>query len=79
MELVDGLADDVRFAFGSVAPTVVRARAVEAAVRGRPLDDHTIRSVRAAVSSDISPIDDLRSTATYRRTVAGNLLEDFLS
>jgi xanthine dehydrogenase iron-sulfur cluster and FAD-binding subunit A len=26
----------------------------------------------------IAPIDDIRSTARYRRTVAGNLLEQFL-
>jgi xanthine dehydrogenase iron-sulfur cluster and FAD-binding subunit A len=33
----------------------------------------------AALSSEITPIDDIRSTALYRRRVAENLLEEFLA
>ena len=39
----------------------------------------TLEAARAALARDISPIDDIRSTAAYRLTVAGNLLEGFLS
>jgi CO/xanthine dehydrogenase FAD-binding subunit len=74
-----GRTIDVRIALGSVAPTVVRARAAEAALRSRDLSAETIRSARAALEHDIAPIDDLRSSAWYRRAVAGNLLEDFLA
>jgi CO/xanthine dehydrogenase FAD-binding subunit len=69
----------IRIAFGSVAPTVVRARAAEAVLRGRTVDPQTIAEARRALVEDIAPIDDLRSTANYRLTVAGNLLEEFLS
>ena len=78
VKIADGVAADVRIAFGSVAPTVVRCSNAEAAVRGRSLDDKTIGDARAALASDISPISDLRSTARYRLTVAQNLLADFL-
>jgi CO/xanthine dehydrogenase FAD-binding subunit len=70
---------EIRIALGSVAPTVVRARTAESVLRGRTIDGESIASARRALSQDISPIDDLRSTATYRLTVAGNLLEEFLS
>lgn len=70
---------DIRIALGSVAPTVVRARAAEAILRGRTPDAQTIAAAREALAKDISPIDDIRSTADYRLKVAGNLLEEFLS
>jgi len=69
---------DIRIAFGSVAPTVVRAAYAEAAVRGRAIHADTIAACCAALARDIAPIDDLRSTAAYRMRVARNLLEQFL-
>ncbi|MGB6198722.1 MAG: xanthine dehydrogenase family protein subunit M [Candidatus Acidiferrales bacterium] len=69
---------DVRIAFGSVAPTVVRATAAEAALRGQRLSPSAIDAARAALKSDIAPIDDIRSTARYRLRVAQNLLAEFL-
>jgi CO/xanthine dehydrogenase FAD-binding subunit len=78
-DVTDGSVRDVRIALGSVAPTVIRATAAEAALRGKPLGPDTIRTARAALARDISPIDDIRSTAAYRHLVAGNLLEGFLS
>ena len=78
-DLDGGVVRDIRIGLGSVAPTVVRARATEAALRGRPLGPDSITAARAALRHDISPIDDIRSTAAYRLRVAGNLLEEFLS
>lgn len=64
-----------RLAIGSVAPTVVRlVRTERALAAGASLED-----ARAELEAEIAPIDDLRSTARYRRRVAGNLLERFLS
>jgi CO/xanthine dehydrogenase FAD-binding subunit len=74
-----GVVRDIRIAFGSVAPTVVRAAHAEAALRGRALTGETIRASCAALSRDISPIDDIRSTAHYRMRVSVNLLEEFLA
>ena len=62
-----------RIALGSVAPTVVRAPRTEAALAsGVP-----IAEARRILEEEIRPIDDLRSTAEYRRRVSGNLLEQF--
>jgi CO/xanthine dehydrogenase FAD-binding subunit len=68
----------VRIAFGSVAPTVVRARAAEDALRGSRPEGAALAAAREALATDIRPIDDIRSTASYRLKVAGNLLEEFL-
>jgi CO/xanthine dehydrogenase FAD-binding subunit len=78
IQIEDGMVGDVRLAFGSVAPTPVRALAAESALRGKPLDEAAASSARAALARDIVPIDDMRSTASYRAAVAGNLLEEFL-
>ena len=64
-----------RIAFGSIAPTVVRARAVEAYLQG---GGHDPEEARRRLAEDITPIDDVRSTADYRRRVAGNLLVEYL-
>ena len=69
---------DVRIALGSVAPIVVRCVQTEDALRGRKADAETIKSACATLSQEISPIDDIRSTAKYRLQVAKNLLTDFL-
>lgn len=69
---------DCRIAFGSVAPIVVRCVQTEAALRGQKPDTGTIKSACATLSQEISPIDDIRSTAGYRLQVARNLLTDFL-
>lgn len=79
VRLRGGTVEDVRLAFGSVAPTIVRARAAEAALQGRLLDSDAMASARAALVREIAPIDDIRSTARYRQLVAGNLLEAFLT
>lgn len=69
---------DARIALGSVAPTVVRARAAEQVLQAGDVSTETIRRARVALENEIAPIDDIRSTADYRRRVAGNLLEEFL-
>jgi CO/xanthine dehydrogenase FAD-binding subunit len=69
----------VLITLGSVAPTPVRAREAEAAIRGRRLDSQTVAAAAQALTRAIAPIDDIRSTARYRQQVARNLLEEFLS
>jgi CO/xanthine dehydrogenase FAD-binding subunit len=70
---------DIRIALGSVAPTAIRARRTEAALRGRPLDAAAIAAAMEELVAEIAPIDDIRSTARYRSRVAANLLQEFLS
>ncbi|MFP4374699.1 MAG: FAD binding domain-containing protein [Spirochaetaceae bacterium] len=74
-----GRIAEFRFAVGAVAPTVVRLAEAERLLSGaRPAEIDTRRALEAAGSS-ITPIDDQRSTAAYRRTVALNALREFLS
>jgi len=75
----DGDIEDVRMAVGSVAPIVVRCVQTEAAIKGQKPDDTTVKSAQASLLREISPIDDIRSTANYRLRVASNLLADFLA
>jgi len=67
-----------RVALGAVAERPIRIAAVEAAVRGLPLGQ-AAEAARAAVRATIRPIDDVRSTADYRREVAENLVARFFS
>jgi CO/xanthine dehydrogenase FAD-binding subunit len=79
IEMSGDVVRDARIAFGSVAPTVVRAAHAESAIRGRALNVETFAACCAALERDIKPIDDVRSTAAYRMRVASNVLRDFLS
>jgi CO/xanthine dehydrogenase FAD-binding subunit len=69
--------DDVRIALGSVAPTVLRASETENFLRGQTVTPALLRAAQEALAREIAPIDDLRSTARYRRRVAQNLLAEF--
>jgi CO/xanthine dehydrogenase FAD-binding subunit len=71
--------EDVRIAFGSVAPIVIRCTKTEDALRGQLLNQTTIGLGRDSLSNEIKPIDDIRSTSSYRLRVALNLLADFLN
>jgi len=70
--------DDLRIVFGSVAPIVIRCTQTEATLRGQPLNESTIQLGRDTLTKEIKPIDDIRSTSSYRLRVALNLLSDFL-
>jgi len=74
-----GVVRDVRLAFGSVAPISMRALRAEDAIRGKRLDSSTVAAAEGALLRDIAPIDDVRSTARYRATVALNLMSRFLT
>ena len=65
---------DVRLALGSVAATTVRAPATEAVLEGTSPSVETAERAREALEAEIRPIDDVRSTADYRRAVAGRVL-----
>lgn len=69
---------DVRVAFGSIAPTVLRATATETLLRGATLSPSLVTAAKETLAREIVPIDDVRSTARYRRIVAQNLLAEFL-
>lgn len=62
-----------RVAVGSVGPTVLRCTRTEAALAGGA----TFEDASRILEDEVQPIDDVRSTATYRRRVCGNLLRRF--
>lgn len=64
----------VRVAAGCVAPVPLRCPKAEAALEGVPLTDEALAAARAALDGEIKPIDDVRSSAEYRRRVSGRLL-----
>jgi len=74
-----GRVRDVRIALGSIAPTVVRCQRTEALLKDRRLDAGLITAAREALTQEIAPIDDMRSTASYRLQVSLNLLEEMLA
>ncbi len=75
----NGQIDDVRLVVGSVAPIVVRCVQTENVLKGQKPEVATIKSAQASLLREISPIDDIRSTANYRLQVASNLLADFVA
>jgi CO/xanthine dehydrogenase FAD-binding subunit len=75
---MDRMVEDIRLVFGSVAPYTLRAFRTEESLRGSTLTREVIEEAVRILQEEISPIDDIRSDATYRRRVTGNLLRDFL-
>jgi xanthine dehydrogenase FAD-binding subunit len=74
-----GLVEDVRLAFGSLAPTVRRLAAAEAFLKGRRLDAAAAGEAARLLDADVSPIDDIRSTRDYRLAASRALLARFLA
>lgn len=72
-----GRIADVRIALGSVAPIVLRAAETETMLRGERLTPAVLLAAQEVLAREIAPIDDMRSTARYRRRVAQNLLAEF--
>ncbi len=73
-----GQIDDIRLGAASLREYPTRLIATERALIGKIISTETIAAARAAVLAEARPIDDIRSTAKYRATVAANLVEEFL-
>jgi xanthine dehydrogenase iron-sulfur cluster and FAD-binding subunit A len=72
------MVHDIRIALGSVAPIPLRCIRTERALNGKSVEPAALAVAKEILAGEISPIDDMRSTAHYRSRVAQNLLEDFL-
>ena len=77
LDMAGGMVVAARLAFGGMAGTPQRARAAEAALTGRPFDADAARDAAAALAQDFQPLSDMRASAAYRLTVAGNLIVKF--
>lgn len=69
-----GEIEAVRLAWGSVGPTVVASGDAEQALLGKRLTRDTLEEAAERARKAVSPIDDVRASAAYRREVSGNLL-----
>jgi CO/xanthine dehydrogenase FAD-binding subunit len=69
-----GTWSDVRLALGSVADRPIRAGTTEAVLEGASPTSETADQAADALAAEIQPIDDVRSTADYRRAVAARVL-----
>jgi CO/xanthine dehydrogenase FAD-binding subunit len=70
----DGTWRGVRVALGSVAATPIRAAATESALEDRAPTPETADRAAETLAGELAPIDDVRSTAEYRRLVAARVL-----
>jgi xanthine dehydrogenase small subunit len=72
-----GKVEKIRIAYGGMAATPKRARAVEAALAGKPWTRETVDAALAEYEKDFSPLADMRASAEYRMLASKNLLIRF--
>ncbi|HYG63305.1 MAG TPA: xanthine dehydrogenase family protein subunit M [Thermoanaerobaculia bacterium] len=65
---------ELRLGAGSVAPVPVRLRAAEDAVRGMAAGPEAADMAGLEAAREVAPIDDVRSTADYRRFALGRVV-----
>ena len=73
----NGTVASIRIAYGGMAATPKRAKAVEAALVGKPWTQAAVDAAIAAFAEDYQPISDMRASADYRLLAAQNLLRRF--
>lgn len=66
LTFADQVVSDARITLGCLAPTCVRAHSVEAFLKGRSLDEAICNEAGQLALNDVSPIDDVRASASYR-------------
>ena len=62
----NGTCDDVRIGLNSVGSTIVRARKAEAVLRGKAIDEQSLKDSGEVAASECDPVDDNRGSADYK-------------
>ncbi|MBR9863561.1 MAG: xanthine dehydrogenase small subunit [Rhodobacteraceae bacterium] len=75
--VTNGKVATARIAFGGMAATPKRAKAVENALIGKPWTQGTVTKAMKKFAQDYQPISDMRASAEYRATTARNLLQRY--
>ncbi len=70
LTIKNGACEDARIALGGVAPTPIRAKKAEEVLKGQKLGDTVMKQAEEAAAAEIKPIDDVRSTAEYRKELS---------
>lgn len=78
VEISSGYLERLRIIVGSAAPTPLRIHLVEEKGEGELLCPSLIEELAHTVSKEIRPIDDLRASASYRKSVAKELVKSSL-
>jgi xanthine dehydrogenase iron-sulfur cluster and FAD-binding subunit A len=68
------IVSEARITLGCLSPTIVHARTVEAYLKGKRLEDDVCREAGSLALQDVSPIDDIRASAEYRRATLAALV-----
>ncbi|MBN7762047.1 xanthine dehydrogenase small subunit [Nitratireductor aquibiodomus] len=77
LRIADGRVEAARIAYGGMAATPKRAKAVEAALTGKAWTQETVEAALSAYDGDFQPISDMRASADYRMMAAKNLLRRY--
>jgi len=77
LSIENGVVSGVRIAFGGMAAIPKRARACEAALRGKPWNQASIERACQALAEDFTPLSDFRASKEYRLLTAQNLLRKY--
>jgi len=75
LKMNGNICEDARLAMGAVSRTHVRLRRAEKVLKGNEITEALLKDVQDRIPKEISPIDDVRSTAEYRRQVASVLMK----
>jgi len=74
IDVEGGNVQAARIAFGGMAGIPKRARAMEAALVGKPWTRETVEAAMGMVTEDFTPLSDLRASMGYRLVAASNML-----
>lgn len=77
LEIVDGVIQQARIAFGGMAATPRRASLAEQTLQGQAWDEQHVALACTALAQDYAPLSDMRASSHYRITTAQNLLRRF--
>jgi CO/xanthine dehydrogenase FAD-binding subunit len=70
---------DIRICAGSVSPKIEQAAKTETLLKGKVLNDSLITEASGKILEEIDPIDDIRSTRSYRQRTCQALLSEALN
>jgi len=65
---------DIHIAYGAVAPRIIKATEAEEFLKGKDLNKENLLAAGELICKAVTPIDDIRASAEYRRQVCKNLI-----
>ena len=75
IEMADKVCRKCRIAAGAVGPVPLRLRETEAFVAGKEITPELLLEIQDKAAAEVTPISDVRSTETYRRTITGVMVK----